>query len=171
MSDETRPDETPAIFRSSFNPERFMQALTEEVEHDLEWVHADRHGVLCVHTTLTGYRQAAEIMRDHGVDRLEFLTFVDWKDRLTLTLQGYAGGSGEVVRLEADMPREGVDAPTVCDLWPAANWEEREAFDLFGVRFSGHPDLRRILLPEAWEGHPLRKDYVDNVDIRRPQYF
>lgn len=51
--------------------------------------------------------------------------------------------------------------PSVSDIWGAAEWHEREAYDLLGVRFEGHPDLRRILLPEDWEGYPLRKDYQE----------
>lgn len=52
------------------------------------------------------------------------------------------------------------DVPTVCKVWVIANWHEREAYDLVGINFVGHPDLRRILCDEGWEGHPLRKDYV-----------
>lgn len=63
-------------------------------------------------------------------------------------------------------------APSVTDLWPGFNWFEREVYDMFGVRFEGHPDLRRILLPDDWEGFPFRKDYVSRPSgspLRGPQ--
>ena len=57
------------------------------------------------------------------------------------------------------LPRDKPEVQSVCSIWRTANWHEREIFDLFGVQFLNHPDLRRILLPADWEGHPLRKDY------------
>jgi NADH-quinone oxidoreductase subunit C len=54
---------------------------------------------------------------------------------------------------------DGEHIPSVSSLWATANWLEREAFDMFGIEFDGHPDLKRILLPDGWKGHPLRKDY------------
>jgi len=63
------------------------------------------------------------------------------------------------VTLKVVMPREGAHVASVTGIWAAANWHEREAYDLTGIVFDGHPDLRRILLPDDWEGHPLRKDY------------
>lgn len=67
------------------------------------------------------------------------------------------------VKISGDNPRVG----SVVPIWPAANAFEREVFDLFGIHFEGHPDLRRILMPEDWEGHPLRKDYPVQGNITR----
>ena len=74
-------------------------------------------------------------------------------------------------RLRMKVRLHGSDAhlATVCDVWPAANWLEREVWDLFGIVFDGHPDPRRLLMPEDWEGFPLRKD--SPVQIRRPPHI
>jgi NADH-quinone oxidoreductase subunit C len=80
------------------------------------------------------------------------------------------GGFGDTpkrLRMKVRVPG-GDDStlPSVSSVWPAANWSEREAYDLFGLHFEGHPDLRRILMPDDWDGHPLRKDYP--VQIKMP---
>ena len=65
----------------------------------------------------------------------------------------------QTLRLRVRVPGADPAVDSMTPVWPTANWHEREAYDLFGVRFEGHPELRRILMPDAWEGHPLRKDY------------
>jgi NADH-quinone oxidoreductase subunit C len=69
------------------------------------------------------------------------------------------GAQAARVRVLCGVPGSNPLVPSVTDLWPAADWAEREVYDLFGISFSGHPDLRRIQMPIDWEGHPLRKDY------------
>ena len=70
----------------------------------------------------------------------------------------YSHPRNERIRVKV-MIAEGESAPSSVSIWPAANWLEREVYDMFGIRFAGHPDMKRILLPEGWKGHPLRKDY------------
>ena len=75
--------------------------------------------------------------------------------------------TNERLRLKVRIPGENPQVDSMVPIWPAANAFEREVFDLFGIHFQGHPDLRRILMPEDWEGHPLRKDYPVQGNITR----
>jgi NADH-quinone oxidoreductase subunit C len=94
-------------------------------------------------------------------DYLSDLTCVHYPDNkeapFEIVYNLYSISGNERVRLKLQTSEDGVESVT--SVWPAANWLEREVFDLFGVRFSNHPDLRRLLLPPDWEGHPLRKDF------------
>jgi len=98
---------------------------------------------------------------DAPFNYLSDLTCVHYPDRkeapFEVVYNLYSIPANERVRLKVAVDGEGVDSVT--GVWPAADWPEREVYDLFGVRFRHHPDLRRILLPPDWEGHPLRKDY------------
>ena len=78
---------------------------------------------------------------------------------------GY-GETAQRLRVKVRVPGQDPVVPTVMSVWPAANWAERELWDMFGIRVDGHPDLRRILMPEDWEGFPGRRDYP--VQIKQP---
>jgi len=96
-----------------------------------------------------------------GFDLCCDLTATDWParaDRFDVVYMLYSTRLRHRVRLKVRVG-EGGSVPSVVPIWPAANWLEREVFDLFGIRFDGHPDLRRILMPDDWQGHPQRKDY------------
>jgi len=114
---------------------------------------------------------------EHILPVSEFLwknpsTYFDSLSCLTAIDQGPEAGKMEVIytlysipnhvtlHLRVLLDREKPTVSSVSSIWRTADWHEREAFDFYGIQFEGHPDLRRILLPEDWEGHPLRKDYV-----------
>jgi NADH-quinone oxidoreductase subunit C len=98
------------------------------------------------------------------LDHCNVITGVDWPKRnlieVVYHLFSYRHRHGIVLKVEADRAKPIV--PSVEGVWKTANWMERECYDLLGVEFAGHPDLRRILLPDDWEGYPLRKDYQEH---------
>jgi NADH-quinone oxidoreductase subunit C len=76
----------------------------------------------------------------------------------------------QLLRLKVKLSDDDPHVSTVSDVWPSANWLEREVWDLFGVVFEGHPDLRRLMMPDDWEGHPLRKDYPVQIKMKPKVY-
>ncbi len=98
-----------------------------------------------------------------SLDHLQDLTAVDYlkkKDvRFEVVYNLYSIKYRHKIRIRAQVPENDPKINSVVSLWAGANWHERECFDMFGIVFTGHPDLRRILMPEDWEGYPLRKDY------------
>jgi NADH-quinone oxidoreductase subunit C len=107
----------------------------------------------------------AEFLRDHadlGFDMLIDLCGVDMyrpEGRFEVVYNLYSLKNKRYLRLKVRIDEDHPVIPTVSGLWAAANWHERETFDMFGIKFEGHPDLRRMYLPEEFEYHPLRKDF------------
>ena len=98
-------------------------------------------------------------------DFLSFVTSVDWKDRYEVVYYLVSTLHKHKMVLKVNMAdRANPEVPSITDIWATADWQEREIFDLMGIRFRGHYNLRRILLPDDWEGYPLRKDYVPKPD-------
>jgi NADH-quinone oxidoreductase subunit C len=105
---------------------------------------------------------ASKTLRDAGYNFLSDVTCVDWypsEPRFEVIYHLLSLGLKERVRLAVRIESLDPEVASVTPVWPTANFYEREIWDLFGVRFGGHPNLRRIMMPDEWEGHPLRKDY------------
>ena len=135
--------------------ERFVDKVTE--------VHQDeRHGH--VRVTQDALVDACRFLRDDPRTRFEQchdVTAVDWIDHFDVVLHLYSLSRKQACCVKVrTASRENADCPSVTSVWPAADWHERETWDLMGVRFVGHPHLRRIMLPEDWVGHPLQRQYA-----------
>ena len=99
---------------------------------------------------------------------LSDVTAVDWwpsEPRFEVVYHLASFGERQRLRLKVRLAGDDARVPTVSNIWPAAGWLEREVWDLFGIVFDGHTDLRRLLMPEDWEGHPLRKDYPVQIKM------
>ena len=110
-------------------------------------------------------RDICALLRDDRELQYNFLsdiTCVDWypsEPRFEIVYSLLSMRRKQHLRLKVRLPGDNPALPSLMSVWPSCNYYEREVFDLFGVRFEGHPYLRRIMMPEDWKGHPLRKDY------------
>jgi NADH-quinone oxidoreductase subunit C len=141
-----------------------LKRLIEALPDALRATHADLGDA----TALVDPARLVDVMRllrddgDCQFDMLTDVTCVDYlgeEPRFEVVYHLYSVPKNKRLRVKARVGEQAPEIATLCELWPSANWMEREVWDLYGIRFLGHPDLRRLLLYEQFEGHPLRKDY------------
>ena len=168
MTEPAAPAEAPPV-----NPivARLREAIGEGIGRDEEV-----NGQLVVHVDRARIVELCTLLRDDPAlrfDHLADVTAVDWlvynpdggppgqgrTPRFDVVYHLYSISLNHRVRLKVAVDEDDPSLPSVTSVWPSANWAERETFDLYGIKFSGHPDLTRILTPDDWQGHPLRKDY------------
>jgi NADH-quinone oxidoreductase subunit C len=124
---------------------------------------ADKHPR--IHVNAADWRPIAEFLRREPTLKLDWLACLSGVDyaadgKMAVVYDLWSFDLRHEFAVKVFCPRDNPHVPTVSDLWRAADWHEREAYDMFGIIFDGHPDLRRILMADDWEGFPLRKDYV-----------
>lgn len=107
---------------------------------------------------------ATRLRDEGGLTYLSCLTGLEWPDRFQVVYHLYDHATRATMALKVDTPKDAPDMPSVTPVWPAANWYEREVYDMYGLKFPGHPHLTRILMADDWEGHPLLKSYPMDVE-------
>ena len=159
------PLTNPATAQAIFGKEAVTAALSDHaaiqgLQHlitDAKWDRNELTLTVAPDTIIA----ACEAAKSSGYNFLEDVTCVDWlptEPRFQVTYHILSMGLKQRLRLIARLP-EGQSIDSITSVWPSANFYEREVFDLFGVTFAGHPRLTRIMMPDNWNGHPLRKDY------------
>lgn len=123
----------------------------------------DSFGHAVLHVAPSRYREIAAMLRDDpalSLDYMEFSSGVDYQEKgFEVVTHLWSSWHGHHVRLRVPLPAEDPVCPTISDLYPGANWHERETTEMFGIMFEGHPELVKLLLSEEFDGHPLRKDF------------
>lgn len=143
--------------------DRFPETQFEALQSDV--------GPKRIKVPASAIKEVAKVLRDD--DQLQFNTLMclsglhyPVEEQMGVAYHLHSTHLGHSLALNIRVPEENPELPSVEQIWKTANWHEREAYDMFGIIFTGHPDLRRILCPNDWEGHPLRKDYEQQVTYR-----
>lgn len=166
MSDETETSEADA--------EAGGETSETPVETRYGAPVSESRGQTVLHPGVAEWFEVARDARDDGFDQLIDLTAVDYLtfsgrrplpagvdgERFEVVANLLSHGRRERLRLRVQVPVDEATVPSLFDLWPGAETLEREVYDMFGIAFADHPDLSRILMPDDWEGHPLRKDFA-----------
>jgi NADH-quinone oxidoreductase subunit C len=150
MLPETLKENAEALAVQEFDPAVLLDGKFDRGELTLE-IASERIVDLC--RFLKEQRQFIRLSTVTAVDRYPA------EPRFEVVYHLHAVSRNQRLRVKCRLAGDNPEIDSVTGVWRAANWYERETFDLFGVRFRNHPDLRRIMLPDDWEGHPLRKDY------------
>jgi len=116
-----------------------------------------------IKTTVEEYKKLVESLHSENYEMMVDLTVVDWfrkkEPRFEVVVQFLSISKNQRKTIKVFVDDENLSIPSITDIYPSANFYEREAFDMFGINFLEHPDLTRILMPDDWNGHPLRKNY------------
>lgn len=116
-----------------------------------------------INTTVEEYKKLVESLHSDNYEMMVDLTVVDWfrkkEPRFEVVVQFLSISKNQRKTIKIFVDDENLSIPSITDIYPSANFYEREAFDMFGINFLEHPDLTRILMPDDWNGHPLRKNY------------
>ena len=150
MLPETLKEDTLTLAVHEFDADAIVDGKFDRAEMTLE-IAPERIVPVC--RFLKDSQQFVRLSTVTGVDRYPA------EPRFEVVYHLHSIARNQRLRLKCRLSGEKPEIESVTSVWRAANWYERETFDLFGVRFLNHPDLKRIMLPEDWEGHPLRKDY------------
>jgi NADH-quinone oxidoreductase subunit C len=161
-----------------------LQTVVEKLEKVFGVTAAEHHGDVSLVIPRERIVEACEKMKEAGFELLSAMTAVDYwpaeDPRFHIVYQFTSVSKNLSLALRVPVPGVNPTVPTVSHLFRNANWRERELWDMFGIKAEGHPDLRRILMPADWEGHPLRKDYplgyeepqftfnFEEIDLRKP---
>ena len=116
-----------------------------------------------INTSVAEYKKLVESLHTESYEMMVDLTVVDWfrkkEPRFEVVVQFLSVSKNERKTVKVFVDDEALSIPSITDIYPSANFYEREAYDMFGINFLEHPDLTRILMPDDWNGHPLRKNY------------